>query len=392
MKNFFLYHVLSSVISRFLVITAVFFFMLSVASTARSDATCGSVTEAFAEVSMEYTPKFLSSKPQDDDVAALQDMAIKAAWEEYIGFCMDDGRLKQYLAKKDQILADITNYVSVVGFDYENNKSEKNVLDGKVVIRVKTKLIDALFADQAGSSVGEGALMMWIFSARQTSYIKDGTTIIYDPTVDQRSQSKNLNSMENTYSSDGTTTVESTVTETMTQNKSSGTTVLEGAERELGERNYIVVSSADFSTSTSSVLTLNNFEPVRYVDVVNECGGVEPDLVEEEIALNGKMSRETRKSVINAARDCEIEFLAIGTIDIGLPEYATSEGYRVSASVNGIVIDIRKRLPRDIAAFGPIQANDGGIDDVTAIRNALINSGEKTAKEIVAVLDAKGIR
>jgi hypothetical protein len=198
--------------------------------------------------------------------------------------------------------------------------------------------------------------------------------------------------MENTYSSDGTTTVESTVTETMTQNKSSGTTVLEGAERELGERNYIVVSSADFSTSTSSVLTLNNFEPVRYVDVVNECGGVEPDLVEEEIALNGKMSRETRKSVINAARDCEIEFLAIGTIDIGLPEYATSEGYRVSASVNGIVIDIRKRLPRDIAAFGPIQANDGGIDDVTAIRNALINSGEKTAKEIVAVLDAKGIR
>jgi hypothetical protein len=56
------------------------------------------------------------------------------------------------------------------------------------------------------------------------------------------------------------------------------------------------------------------------------------------------------------------------------------------------VIDIRKRLPRDVAAFGPIQANDGGIDDVMAIRNALINAGEKTAQEIVAVLDAKGIR
>ncbi len=381
-----------SVISQYVVISAVFLFTLSLASTARSDATCGSVTEAFAEVSMEYTPKFLSSKPKDEDIAALQDLAIKAAWDEYISGCMDDGRLKQYLAKKDSILADITNYVSVVGFQHEQNASEKNVLDGQIVIRVKTKMIDALFADQAGSDLGEGAMMMWIFSARQTSYIKDGTTIIYDPTVDQRSQSKNLNSMENTFSSDGSTTVESTLTETMTQNKSSGTTILEGAERELGERNYIVVSSADFGTSTSSVLTINNFEPIRYVDVVNECGGIEPDLVEQEIALNGKMSRETRKAVITAARDCEIEFLAIGTIDIGLPEASTSEGYRVTASVNGTVIDIRKRLPRDVAAFGPIQANDGGIDDVMAIRNALINAGEKTAQEIVAVLDAKGIR
>jgi uncharacterized membrane protein len=57
MKPFFLYHALSRFISRFVIIGAVFFFTLSLASTAKSDATCGSVTEAFAEVSIIQTTR-----------------------------------------------------------------------------------------------------------------------------------------------------------------------------------------------------------------------------------------------------------------------------------------------------------------------------------------------
>ena len=49
-----------------------------------------------------------------------------------------------------------------------------------------------------------------------------------------------------------------------------------------------MVPTADFSTKMAEVLSLANYEPIDYVDLVNECGGEEPEIVEEELALNGK--------------------------------------------------------------------------------------------------------
>ena len=127
------------------------------------------------------------------------------------------------------------------------------------------------------------------------------------------------------------------------------------------------------------------------MDLVNECGGEEPDIVEEELALNGKMSRETRKSVITAARDCEIEYLAIGTIDINQPRKSSVEGYNVTLSITGEVLSLAKRLPKKVAAIGPVQAQAGGLEDNTAVRSALNLAGDATANEIVSRLNAKGI-
>ncbi|MGB2437373.1 MAG: hypothetical protein ACPH98_07350, partial [Candidatus Puniceispirillales bacterium] len=193
-----------------------------------SDASCGSITEASAEVSMEYVPKFLSSKPQDKDVDALQQMAIKAAWEEYVSGCMNPGRLQQYLAKKDMIISDIDDYVSVVAFEHAKNKNKKNILDGRIVIRIKTNLVDALFAQQSGTVGGRGIRMMWLFTTSQVTGQQDSTLQAFDPDIDTRNSSKTLNTLDNTYQSDGTNTVESTLTESMTQSKSSGSTTTGG--------------------------------------------------------------------------------------------------------------------------------------------------------------------
>ena len=156
-------------------------------------------------------------------------------------------------------------------------------------------------------------------------------------------------------------------------------------------RDYELVSTADFSTKMSSVLALANYEPIDYVDLVNECGGEEPEIVQEELALDGQMSRETRKAIISAARDCEIEYLAIGTIDINQPRASAVEGYNVIVSINGEVLSLAKRLPKKVAAIGPVQAQAGGPEDNTAVRNALLSAGDATANEIVSRLNAKGV-
>ncbi|MGB0181471.1 MAG: hypothetical protein ACPHW3_08975 [Candidatus Puniceispirillales bacterium] len=380
--------------SRLYIVLTAMMMSLFYSGSAMSDASCGSITEASAEVSMEYVPKFLSSKPQDKDVDALQQMAIKAAWEEYVSGCMNPGRLQQYLAKKDMIISDIDDYVSVVAFEHAKNKNKKNILDGRIVIRIKTNLVDALFAQQSGTVGGRGIRMMWLFTTSQVTGQQDSTLQAFDPDIDTRNSSKTLNTLDNTYQSDGTNTVESTLTESMTQSKSSGSTTTGGNISTLGTTQIGLNDkiNAVFGVSMKQGLTRNNFRPTQYDYVAARCGGVDPREIERDIAFNGVMSMENLISVETAAMDCRMELMAIGTIDIGIPKSSTVNGYTVSVSVTGEIIDLRDGMPFTIAAFGPVQHNDGGADEATAIRNAIANVGTKTAVELANVLDANGIR
>lgn len=380
--------------SRLYIVLTAMMMSLFYSGSAMSDASCGSITEASAEVSMEYVPKFLSSKPQDKDVDALQQMAIKAAWEEYVSGCMNPGRLQQYLAKKDMIISDIDDYVSVVAFEHAKNKNKKNILDGRIVIRIKTNLVDALFAQQSGTVGGRGIRMMWLFTTSQVTGQQDSTLQAFDPDIDTRNSSKTLNTLDNTYQSDGTNTVESTLTESMTQSKSSGSTTTGGNISTIGTTQIGLNDkiNAVFGVSMKQGLTKNNFRPTQYDYVAARCGGVDPREIERDIAFNGVMSMENLISVETAAMDCRMELMAIGTIDIGIPKSSSVNGYTVSVSVTGEIIDLRDGMPFTIAAFGPVQHNDGGADEATAIRNAIANVGTKTAVELANVLDANGIR
>jgi hypothetical protein len=379
---------------RFYIVLIAMTISLLSAGSAMSDASCGSITEASAEVSMEYVSKFLSSKPQDKDVDDLRQMAIKAAWEEYISGCMNPGRLQQYLSKKDTILKNIDEYVSVVAFEHDKNKNKKNVLDGRIVIRVKTNLVDAQFAQQSGTVGGRGIRMMWLFTTSQATAQQNSTLQAFDPDIDTRSSSKSLNTLDNTYQTDGTNTLESTLTESMTQSQSSGSTTTGGDISTLGSTQITVNKkiNAVFGVSMKQGLTQNNFRPTQYDYVAARCGGVDPREIERDIAFNGVMSMENLISVETAAMDCRMELMAIGTIDIGIPKSSTVSGHTVSVSVTGEIVDLRDGIPFTIAAFGPVQQTDGGADEATAIRNAIANIGTKTAIELANVLDANGIR
>ena len=55
------------------------------------------------------------------------------------------------------------------------------------------------------------------------------------------------------------------------------------------------------------------------------CGGEELEVVEEELAFDGRMSRETRRAVVTGLRDCEVAYLAIGTIEVNQPNDPSSK-------------------------------------------------------------------
>ena len=353
-------------------------------------ATCYDNTQYYGSASKTYKTKNFSSKANPEDIEATVDLAVRSAWDDFVASCFEGGQLQEYLNKKDSVLGDINKFISIDQTSEKINKKDK-LVEVEVLVTINKKLIDGLFTQASSASAGGGSLLVTIFAARQASFVKDSQTTILDPNVTKRNESKDLQTSESVADQDDTSVVESNQTVSKSQTRSSGVTVTGGNETTAVERDFVVVSSADIETKTSEVLSINGFEPIGYTDLVNECGGAEPEVVEAELALNGKMLRETRKAVLISARDCGIELFATGTIDISIPKKSSVEGYSVIVSVSGIVEDITSRFPKKVAVIGPIQANAAAPTDQAAIREALKIAAEAAANEIVSRLNAKGI-
>tara|TARA_Y100000022_G_scaffold74168_1_gene63891 strand:+ start:202 stop:1344 length:1143 start_codon:yes stop_codon:yes gene_type:complete len=353
-------------------------------------ASCYDNTQYYGSASKTYKTKNFSNKANTEDIDATVDLAVRSAWDDFVASCFEGGQLQEYLNKKDSVLGDINKFISIDQTSEKINKKDK-LVEVEVLVTINKKLIDGLFTQASSASAGGGSLLVTIFAARQASFVKDSQTTILDPNVTKRNESKDLQTSESVADQDDTSVVESNQTVSKSQTRSSGVTVTGGNETTAVERDFVVVSSADIETKTSEVLSINGFEPIGYTDLVNECGGAEPEVVEAELALNGKMLRETRKSVLISARDCGIELFATGTIDISIPKKSSVEGYSVIVSVSGIVEDITSRFPKKVAVIGPIQANAAAPTDQAAIREALKIAAEAAANEIVSRLNAKGI-
>ena len=353
-------------------------------------ASCYDNTQYYGSASKTYKTKNFSNKANTEDIEATVDLAVRSAWDDFVASCFEGGQLQEYLNKKDSVLGDINKFISIDQTSEKINKKDK-LVEVEVLVTINKKLIDGLFTQASSASAGGGSLLVTIFAARQASFVKDSQTTILDPNVTKRNESKDLQTSESVADQDDTSVVESSQTVSKSQTRSSGVTVTGGNETTAVERDFVVVSSADIETKTSEVLSINGFEPIGYTDLVNECGGAEPEVVEAELALNGKMLRETRKAVLISARDCGIELFATGTIDISIPKKSSVEGYSVIVSVSGIVEDITSRFPKKVAVIGPIQANAAAPTDQAAIREALKIAAEAAANEIVSRLNAKGI-
>ena len=353
-------------------------------------ASCYDNTQYYGSASKTYKTKNFSNKANTEDIDATVDLAVRSAWDDFVASCFEGGQLQEYLNKKDSVLGDIDKFISIDQTSEKINKKDK-LVEVEVLVTINKKLIDGLFTQASSASAGGGSLLVTIFAARQASFVKDSQTTILDPNVTKRNESKDLQTSESVADQDDTSVVESNQTVSKSQTRSSGVTVTGGNETTAVERDFVVVSSADIETKTSEVLSINGFEPIGYTDLVNECGGAEPEVVEAELALNGKMLRETRKAVLISARDCGIELFATGTIDISIPKKSSVEGYSVIVSVSGIVEDITSRFPKKVAVIGPIQANAAAPTDQAAIREALKIAAEAAANEIVSRLNAKGI-
>lgn len=354
---------------------------------------CGPNTEFKGSSKIPYEKKGFSSKPPAEALQKSRDAAIQAAWDRYISQCFQAGRMQQYLQLEDQVVASFDRLISVKNERTDINKDSKEI-SSRVVITVNKALLDGMFTAGSGSaSGGEQSVMVWIFAARQAMRTEGGTIKKFDDRRVKINTSESAATGSQTEVIDGSQAIVAEESETMSRTERGGSTTKRGDIVTATTRDYELIPTADIDAKISSVLSLNSYEPYEYVDILNECGGAEVELVQQELAMNGDMSRETRRAVILAMRDCGVDYLAIGTIDVNTPVPDDVQGgYRVNVSVNGQVLDVSNRLPKKVAVIGPVQKRSGGIEDNEAMRNALSIAGDTVGNEIVSRLNAKGIQ
>lgn len=156
---------------------------------------------------------------------------------------------------------------------------------------------------------------------------------------------------------------------------------------------YDVTSSEDINATLSEVLSSSGIEPIRYSEVGALGGGPGTDAIMKEFRNKDAMSDNTWVKVVSAARECKMNYLSTGTIDIGVHDIDPVSGdKRVFVSVRAQVYEIGPRFTKMVASVGPVQYSGLGPDESVAGRNAIIIAARETGLNIVHQLDMKGIR
>lgn len=359
--------------------------ILSALLVATSTIAMADTVEVKGSVTVPYNKGFFSSGPDDKAYQSAIKDAKLAAWNIYTSK-FNDAKMKLYLNSKEEMLKQLDQFVqNVTIIDKTADKDSRTI---NMVIRaiINETAVDAALGASSSASkqgTGKGSQFVFLFLSRQASMTK-----VYD---DKKISVKIDESASGVGEKSSDTDTASAVA-TKTQN-SSKTTTGGSIERKKSKTTYEVVSSQDVDSAMGGVLSTGGFEVISYDDVVANCGGTDRAQIAKEFSESDDMSTETRKSVINASRDCEVSLFATGTMDVGVQDTDPVSGNkRVFVSVRGQVWNVENKLPRKVASVGPVQFSGLGPDEDVAKRNALIQAAKEAGKIIVDQLNVKNIK
>ncbi len=300
-----------------------------------------------------------------DDKKATIETAKKKAWDSYTA-TFGQAKMQEYNKIEKEFLNNLDDFITETTVVDSISNKDLNLCDLLVKIKVNEEKINAKF--KAKSSVGnvdsgEGSTISFIFVGRQITSSKSF-----------EAKKVSMESLEETKN---------------TLKKTTGGSV----EKKSAKEKYEIIATTDFDSAFNQVLTENGFESTDYNDVFSNCGGASSSIIKSEFAKNDEMSAANRKKAIDGAKKCEVRYFASGYMNVSVPEKDPVSGNEiVYVSINGMVWDIAKKLPKKIGSVGPVQYSGLGPDQNTARRNALIKAASEAAKIIVSQLNSKNIK
>jgi hypothetical protein len=273
----------------------------------------------------------------------------------------------------------VTDYVQI---DQQVDKTSRRF---SVVIEasINASLLESFIQSRSATSVAAGAeasFMTFIFVSRELAsrraFDAKRTEVEILETSSEGSETREISEAGNS--------AESALSTATTRRSVSGGNTETKAE----ELAYRVTTNTEVDAAVNSVLSTAGYETVNPSDV-----GLDVEAFKSDFSSNSDMLAETRSAAIRALRENEVRYLAVATMDIGLPEIDPVTGQtKVYVAVTAKVTDLGSRLPRTVASIAGTPYSGLGTNAQVARQTALNEAARRSAAELVDQLRLKNIR
>ena len=277
----------------------------------------------------------------------------------------------------------------LLGHTIISEKDDDDANKYRVVLRTE---INAARLDQAlqemsavgNASSAEKSYMSFVFVARQQTSVKS-----YDAKRVQRQDSESY-----TEGSDQESVTSSGVDYAADEYQSSKTTTGGSTTRKADIVQYDVTTAQGIDSAMTQVLSTAGYEVVPAEFLEEMTGGlISVDAFREDFRTGSDVSAATKMNAAKGATMAEIEYFALGTLDVGLQDKDPVSGLdRVYVSVIGQIMDVSGRFPKVVASVGPVQYAGVGPNATVAQNNALKKAAEAAGRELTEQMNARGIK
>jgi|LGOV01.1.fsa_nt_gb hypothetical protein len=312
--------------------------------------------------------------------------AKKSAIKKYTA-SFSTSKMMNYGKIRSKVEADLDRYITeFIVLDDDTDKSAKRysvVIDASInapLIEVELQKISAVH----NVAAYEKSYLSFVFVAREVISRKS-----FDARRSQRTvEESSVEESEDTYS-DG-----QQIGYAGDMRRDSVTTTGGSTVQKSDQFEYEVSNAADIDAAMTNIFSDGGYEVVEAVYLQEDSGGlVNVEDFMEDFRFGDDISGATRRNAAKGCRSLDIQYFAIGTLDVGARDIDPVSGMtRVYVSVNGKVMDLRGRFPKTVASVGPVQYAGLGPDIIVARRNALRQAGEHAAHDLTSKMQAKGIK
>lgn len=342
--------------------------------------------------------------------AAQQEAAIKAVEAYYAE--AGQAESANFDVIRGKILENPGHYIldSTVIAEDDNKKEFKYT----VVVRTSLNVANLRNAVQATSAVGQAAdseksMLSFVFVSREMASHKTFDDRVYKRAEESAQVSGRVAAQETSSARERTSEGES-VTRTKVDTHGSSTQQRDDSASVDASIKSVATSETGGSTTRKASETtwrllpsadLNQvfvaqFSQAGY-DVV-EAAMVESDAfkvvdVETDYRSGNDLQPKTVRSIAAGMREASVPYVALGTLDVGLPVKDPQTGLmRVDVTVNAKVWDVTKPIPRTKSAVGPVSYSGVGPNEAVARVNALKLAASNAAQELSSRMNIVGIR
>lgn len=349
---------------------------------------------------MPYKKGFFKKEPNDKFRAQAMERALSEIWKKYQAR-LDSTKLSDIEKSREQIESRIPDFISDLKILEEKVDTKALIVSYSVRGNVNDTLVSTIISELSGDSAasGDGSSFAFLFVAR-----RQGSVTEFEAEISRRAkargavQKKTLKTTEDTVSEseegDGTVEMEA---------ESQGEEVNVGAEiessgsvtRKADEASWIPIESKGVDAEVNKVLTEAGYE-VTPADDLLECADSDytsEDLVTDIMSQsNFRFSKEARGVISDAIKECEVQFFALGYMDVdSIMQDEQSGGWQARVSVNVTVKYYKRRLPKTVATVQE-SVRQTGVTQDEARDKALREAGRAAAAIIASQMRSKGLQ